>query len=91
MTAINDEEGCWNSLKRKEAQEGNWGPAPGKGGKHAKSSNKKQKSALLDYAEEFWQKLNIYQKEYQKRVWERLCLCCGKKGHYVGDGSLTPL
>ena len=40
---------------------------------------------FADCAEEFWQKLNIMQEEYQKRVRERLCLRCGKKGHYIGD------
>ena len=85
VTVINDEEACWDSLKQKEAQEGNRCPAPGNGGKRAKTSSKKQKSALADRAEEFWQKLNITQEEYQKRVRERLCLRCGKKGHYVGD------
>ena len=85
VTVINDEEACWDSLKRKEAQEGNCCPVPGNGGKRAKTSSKKQKSALSDCAEEFWQKLNITQEEYQKRVRERLCLRCGKKGHYIGD------
>ena len=85
VTVIDDEEACWDSLKRKEAQEGNCRPVPGNGGKHAKTSSKKQNSALLDCAEEFWQKLNIMQEEYQKRVHERLCLRCDKKGHYVGD------
>ena len=54
------------------------------GKKRAKSSSKKIRNALLDQAEEFRQKLDISQEDYQKRVWERLCLCCGKKGHYVG-------
>ena len=43
VTAINDEEACWGFQKRKEAQEGIC----------AKASNKKQKNALLDCAEEF--------------------------------------
>ena len=72
-------------FERKEAQEGNRCPVPGNGGKRAKTSSKKQKNALLDCAEEFRQNLNISQEEYQKKVWERLCLCFGKKGHYVGD------
>ena len=54
-------------------------------GKRAKTSSNKQKNALLNCAEEFRQKLNVSHEEYQKRVWERLCLCCGKKGRYVGD------
>ena len=53
MTEVNDEEAHWDSLKRKEAQEGNCRPIPGNGGKRAKTSSKKQKSALLDCAEEF--------------------------------------
>ena len=85
VTLIDDEESCWDSLKWKEAHEGNCCPVPGNGGKRAKSSSKKQKNALLDCAEEFCQILNISQDEYQKRVWERFCLCCGKKGHYIGD------
>ena len=85
VTVIDDEEARWDSSKRKEAQEGNCRPAPGNEGKRAKTSSKKQKSALWDRAEEFRQKLNITQEEYQKRVRERLCLRCGKKGHYIGD------
>ena len=85
VTVIDDEEARWDSSKKKEAQEGNRCPVPGNGGKRAKTSSKKQKSALSDCAEEFWQKLNITQEEYQKRVRERLCLHCGKKGDYVGD------
>ena len=61
---IDDEEDCWDSLKQKEVQKGNFCPVPGNGGKRAKTSSKKQKSALLDRAEEFWQKLNITQEEY---------------------------
>ena len=53
VTVINDEEACWDSLKQKEAQEGNRCPVPGDGGKRAKTSSKKQKSVLLDCAEEF--------------------------------------
>ena len=85
VTVIDGEEAHWNSSKRKVAQEGNCCPVPGNGGKRAKTSSKKQKSALLDHAEEFWQKLNITQEKCQKRVHERLCLCCIKKGHYIGD------
>ena len=92
VTMIDDEEARWDSSKRKEAQEGNCCPVPGNGGKRAKTSSKKQKSALLESAEEFRQKLNITQEEYLKRVRERLCLRCGKKGHYVGDCKVnTPL
>ena len=88
---INDEEAHWDSLKQKEAQEGNCCPVPGNRGKQFKSSSKKQRNALLDCSEEFCQKLKIPQEEYQKRVQERLCLCCGKKGHYVGDcKAITP-
>ena len=36
-------------------------------------------------AEEFRKELNISKEEYQRRVCERLCLKCGRKGHYVGD------
>ena len=82
---VDDEEACWNSLKRKEAQEGNCCPIPDNGGKRAKSSSKKQRNAHLDCAEEFRQKMNISQEDYQKRVQERLCLRCGKKGHNIGD------
>ena len=53
VTVINDEEARWDSSKRKEAQEGNCCPVPGNGGKHAKTSSKKQRNALLDCAEEF--------------------------------------
>ena len=59
--------------------------------KRAKFSSKKQRNALLDCAEEFLQKLNNSQEDYQKRVWERLCLCCGKKGHYIGDCKANTL
>ena len=85
VTVIDDEEAQWKSLKQKEAQEGNCCPVPGNGGKRAKTRYKKQRNALSDCAEEFRHKINISQEEYQKRVWERLCLRCGKKGHYVGD------
>ena len=85
VTVIDDEEACQDSLKRKEAQEGNCCPVPSHGGNCAKPSFKKQRNALSDCAEEFQQKLNISKEEYQKRIWERLCLRCGKKGHYVSD------
>ena len=52
---IDDEEARWDFLKQKEAQEENCCPAPGNGGKCAKSSFKKQKNALLNCAEEFFQ------------------------------------
>ena len=48
VTVIDDEEACWDSLKWKEAQEGNCCPVPGDGGKRAKSSSKKQRNATLD-------------------------------------------
>ena len=51
VTVIDDGEACWDSLKRKEAQEGNCCPVPGNGGKRAKTRSKKQKSALSDCAE----------------------------------------
>ena len=53
VTVIDDEEACWDSSKQKEAKEGKCCPVPGNGGKRAKTSSKKQKSALLDCAEEF--------------------------------------
>ena len=53
LTVIDDEEACWDSLKQKEAQEGNCCPVSGNGGKRALVSNKKQKNALIDCAEEF--------------------------------------
>ena len=59
VTVIDDKEACWNSLKKKEVQEGNSCPVSGNGGKRAKLGSNKQKSALLDCAEEFCQKLNI--------------------------------
>ena len=46
VTVNNDVEACWDSLKQKEAKEGNCCPVPGYGGKRAKSSNKKQYVAL---------------------------------------------
>ena len=65
---IDDEEAHWDFLKRKELHEGNCCPVPGNVGKRTNSSSKKQRNALLDCAEEFCQKLNISQEEYQKRV-----------------------
>ncbi len=55
------------------------------GNKRAKASKKKPRNGLSECAEEFRKELNISKEEYQRRVCERLCLKCGRKGHYVGD------
>ena len=83
VTVINDEEARWDSSKRKEDDKDK--KRPSSSNKRAKASKKKTKNGLSERAEEFRKELNISKEEYQRRVCERLCLKCGRKGHYVGD------
>ena len=83
VTVIDDEEARWDSSKRKEDDEDK--KRPSSSNKRAKASKKKPRNGLSERAEEFRKELNISKEEYQRRVCERLCLKCGRKGHYVGD------
>ena len=83
VTVINNKEARWDTLKRRDKNEGKH--CPKLENKQALSSKKKPKSGLSNCAEEFQQGLNISKDEYQKRVRDKLCLRCGKKGHFVGD------
>ena len=83
VTVINDEEARWDSSKRKEDYKDK--KRPSSSNKRAKASKKKPRNGLSERAEEFRKELNISKEEYQRRVCERLCLKCGRKGHYVGD------
>ena len=82
VTVIDDEEARWDSSKRKEDDEDK--KRPSSSNKRAKASKKKTRNGLSERAEEFRKELNISKEEYQRRVCERLCLECGRKGHYVG-------
>ena len=86
MTVIDDEEAWCDSSKRKEDDKGRHLPSScNNDKKRVKARKKKPRSALSNCAEEFQKELNISKEEYQKRVHNRLCLCCGRKGHFVGD------
>ena len=58
---------------------------PSSSNKRAKASKKKPRNGLSERAEEFRKELKFSKEEYQRRVCERFCLKCGRKGHYVGD------
>ena len=83
VTVIDDEEARWDSSKRKEDDKDK--KRPSSNNKRAKACKKKTKSGSSERAEEFCNELKIRKEEYQRRVCERLCLRCGRKGHYVGD------
>ena len=83
VTVIDNEEASWDTSKRRDKNEGK--RCPNLENKQALSSKKKPKAGLSDCAEEFQQGLNISKEEYQKRVRDKLCLRCGKKGHFVGE------
>ena len=86
VTVINDEEAWWDSSKRKEDDEGrHLTSSCNNDRKHVKARKKKSRSALSNCAEEFQKELNIRKEEYQKRVCNKVCLRCGRKGHFVGD------
>ena len=86
VTVINDEEAWWDSSKRKEDDKGRHLPSScNNDRKHVKASKKKSRSALYNCAEEFQKELNISKEEYLKRVCDRLCLHCGRKGQYISD------
>ena len=86
VAVIIDEEACWDFSKRKEEEEGRQLPSCcNNDRKHVKASKKKLRSALSNCAEEFQKELNISKEDYQKWVHDRLSLCCGRKGHYIGD------
>ena len=50
-----------------------------------KNSNKKRNNGLSARAEDLRKELKVSKEEYQKRVREKLCLKCGKKGHFVKE------
>ena len=83
VTVIDDEEARCYSSKRKENDEDK--KCPSSSNKRAKASKKKTKNGLSESAEELCKKLSISKEEYQRRVCERLCLICGRNGHYVKD------
>ena len=83
VTIIDDEEAWWDSSKQKEDDEDK--KRLSSNNKRAQASKKKTKNDLSELAEEFRKEMNVSKEEYQRRVCERLCLKCERKGHYVGD------
>ena len=83
VTVVDNKEARWDTSKRRDKNEGKH--CPNLKNKQALSSKKKPKAGLNECAEESQQGLNIIKEEYQKRVRDKLCLHCGKKGHFVGD------
>ena len=78
---IDDEESRWDTSRNKDEKEEKHCPAQDT----HKNSRKKQNNGLSARAEDFRKELKVSKEEYQKRVREKLCLRCGKKGHFVKE------
>ena len=90
VTVMDDEEAQWDSSKRKEDDKGRHLPVScSNDRKRVKASKKKPCSALSNCADEFQKELNLSKEEYQKKAHNRLCPCCGRKGHFVGDYKIN--
>ena len=83
MTLIDDEELRLDIYKNKDKKEGKRCLAQDT----HKNNSKKCNSVLSTCAEDFRKELKVSNEEYQKRVREKLCLRCGKKGHFVKEGK----
>ena len=90
VTVIIDKEAQLDSSKQKEDDGGRQRLSSiNNDRKHVKARKKKPRSALSNHAEEFQKELKISKEEHQKRLCDRLCLCCVRKGHYVGDCKIN--
>ena len=81
VTVIDDEESRWDTSRSKDEREGKRRSTQDT----HKNSNKKRNNGLSARAEDFRKELKVSKEEYQKRVREKLCLRCGKKGNFVKE------
>ena len=89
VTFTNNKKARWDNSKRKDELKEKCHPHSES--KRALSSQKKVQSGLSDCAEEFFKGLDIFKEEYQKQVWERLCLGCGLRVTTLVNVRLKPL